>query len=70
MHHMSALLPRSVTSLAWFVAGCSVLRLLQLLNAADPSLADLDDTPDHMGADLTASRQDAWDELCMAKVRQ
>jgi hypothetical protein len=46
-----------------------VLRVLQVLNAADPSLADLDDTPDHMGADLMASRHDAWEELCMSKVR-
>ena len=42
----------------------------QLFNAADPALADLDETPDHMGADLTASRHDAWQELCMSKVRQ
>lgn len=46
-----------------------VLHLLQLLNAADPSLADLDDTPDHVGAGLMASRHDAWEELCMSKVR-
>jgi hypothetical protein len=41
---------------------------LQLFNAADPALADLDDTPDHMGADLTASRHEAWEQLVIDKV--
>ena len=45
------------------------LFVLQLFNQADPALADLDETPDHMGADLMASRHDAWEELVMSKVR-
>jgi hypothetical protein len=46
-----------------------MLFFLQLFNQADPALADLDETPDHMGADLMASRHDAWEELVMSKVR-
>jgi hypothetical protein len=42
--------------------------LLQLFNSVDPALADLDDTPDHMGADLMASRHDAWEQLVIDKV--
>jgi hypothetical protein len=40
----------------------------QLFNMVEPAAADLDDTPDHMGADLTASRHDAWQELVTSKV--
>lgn len=50
------------------IARAGVPSLLQLFNAADPALADLDETPDHMGADLMASRHDAWEELVMSKV--
>jgi hypothetical protein len=47
---------------------CILRCLLQLFNAADPAMADLDDTPDYMGADLTASRHDAWEQLVIDKV--
>lgn len=48
----------------------AVMRLLpfHLFNSVDPALADLDDTPDHMGADLMASRHDAWEQLVIDKV--
>lgn len=46
---------------------CCVLHP-QLFNSVDPALADLDDTPDHMGADLMASRHDAWEQLVIDKV--
>lgn len=48
----------------------NTLRVLhpQLFNSVDPALADLDDTPDHMGADLMASRHDAWEQLVIDKV--
>lgn len=44
--------------------------VMQLFNSIDPALADLDETPDHEGADLMASRHDAWEQLVIDKVKQ
>lgn len=65
-----SILVRRHHRLVWLQCAAVFGANMQLFNAADPAAADLDDTPDHMGEDLMASRHEAWEELCVSKVSQ
>lgn len=56
--------------LTFHTSCCTLCCFLQLFNSVDASELDLDDTPDHAGANLMSTRHEAWQELCIAKANE